>query len=159
MNIFILDRDPILAAEYLCDKHIVKMPLESFQMLSTCHYVFNSNLDLIYKPCYINHPCNIWIRKSQSNYNWLVEHTYAMHEQKLIRYEKPHASYVKLYNVLKNPPKGLEDIGLTDFVLAMPDVYKVNDPVQSYRNYYIGDKARFARWTEPAKVPYWFIKK
>ena len=32
MNIFVLDKDPIISAQMQCDKHIVKMPLESAQM-------------------------------------------------------------------------------------------------------------------------------
>ena len=35
MNIFILSRCPIKAAQWQCDKHVVKMALESAQMLST----------------------------------------------------------------------------------------------------------------------------
>ena len=40
MNIFVLDEDPIKAAEYHCNKHVVKMILESAQMLSTVHWVY-----------------------------------------------------------------------------------------------------------------------
>ena len=35
MNRFIIDHDPIQIAQSLCDKHVVKMPLEEAQMLST----------------------------------------------------------------------------------------------------------------------------
>jgi hypothetical protein len=41
MNIFYLDKDPIKAAEYSCDKHVVKMILESAQMLCTAHRVLD----------------------------------------------------------------------------------------------------------------------
>ena len=41
MNIFVLDRDPIQAAKYMCDKHVVKMILESCQLLSTAHRVLD----------------------------------------------------------------------------------------------------------------------
>ena len=37
MNIFILDRNPVKAAQMLCDRHIPKMIVESAQMLSTAH--------------------------------------------------------------------------------------------------------------------------
>jgi len=37
MNIFYLDKDPIVAAEMSCDKHVCKMIIESAQMLSTAH--------------------------------------------------------------------------------------------------------------------------
>ena len=43
MNIFTVDSDPYIAASYLHDKHILKMPLETSQMLSTCHHFKHSN--------------------------------------------------------------------------------------------------------------------
>ena len=33
MNIFVLDESPVTSAQMQCDKHIVKMPLETAQML------------------------------------------------------------------------------------------------------------------------------
>ena len=35
MNRFIVDEDPVIIAESLCDQHIVKMPFEEAQMLCT----------------------------------------------------------------------------------------------------------------------------
>ena len=43
MNIFYLDRDPVIAAQMMCDKHVVKMILESAQMLSTAHRVLDGD--------------------------------------------------------------------------------------------------------------------
>ena len=37
MNIFVLDKDPHIAAQMHCDKHVPKMIVESAQMLSTAH--------------------------------------------------------------------------------------------------------------------------
>ena len=36
MNIFAINENPIVAAQEQCDKHVVKMIVESAQMLSTC---------------------------------------------------------------------------------------------------------------------------
>ena len=43
MNLFILNKDPIIAAQQQCDKHVVKMPLESGQMLSTAHRLLDGD--------------------------------------------------------------------------------------------------------------------
>jgi hypothetical protein len=48
------------------------------------------------------------------------------------------------------------DVGATTPPMAMPDEYKVGySVVQSYRNYYIGAKADFAKWTK-REIPEWF---
>lgn len=155
MNIFILDEDPVLAAQYLCDKHVIKMLLESFQLLSTVHRTWN-NSDIFYKPTHIKHPCTIWLLQSASNYNWLVKHTEAMHQEYVNRYQKHHKSYLQLHRLTKSPPEQLPDIGLTPFVLAMPEVYKRPDPVLSYRLYYVCDKIRICHWKPPSQEPPWF---
>ena len=46
MNIFYVDECPIKAGKVLADKHIVKMPLESAQMLSTAHHLTSKNKEL-----------------------------------------------------------------------------------------------------------------
>jgi hypothetical protein len=154
MNIFALDRNPVLSAEYMCDKHIVKMVLESAQLLSTCHHYYNSN-KRVYKSAYKNHPCSVWVRESVMNYLWLFEHFEALSYQYKLRYHKIHKSYILLYDKLIDPPDGMPDIGLIDFRQCMPEIYKTEDSVLAYRSYYIGEKLRFASWTEPSRIPYW----
>ena len=76
MNIFYLSRCPQKSAELMCDKHIVKMILESAQMLCTAHHINGTDLKLntIYKPAYKNHPSCVWVRESPKNYDWLYLH-------------------------------------------------------------------------------------
>jgi hypothetical protein len=45
MNIFILDLDPVISASMLCDKHVVKMIVESAQMLSTAHRILDGKFE------------------------------------------------------------------------------------------------------------------
>ena len=45
MNIFVLDRNPVIAAQMQCDKHIVKMIVESGQMLSTVHRMLDGKME------------------------------------------------------------------------------------------------------------------
>ena len=75
MNVFILDENPALAARYHMDVHVVKMVLESAQLLSTCflHFDIVGDKSKVYKPTHPNHPCSVWLRESFSNVVWLYQ--------------------------------------------------------------------------------------
>jgi hypothetical protein len=89
MNIFVVESDPAKAAMSLCNKHVVKMPLETAQLLCTAiHELTGSSTP--YKPCFKNHPCGIWTRESADNFEWLVEHGFALCDAYKIEYEKDH---------------------------------------------------------------------
>ena len=155
MNIFVLDRDISTCARYHADQHVIKMILESAQML--CTVLQQHGLDAPYRPTHAKHPCTIWAGNSLSNWLWLRELTLALNEEYKYRYAKEadHRSAIVVRD-LPLPP--IEDIGLTEFAQAMPDNYKVpGDPVQAYRAFYIGEKANFAKWTR-RKPPAWFIQ-
>jgi hypothetical protein len=137
----------------LCDQHVVKMLLESAQMLCS---VFDKGT-APYKRTHYNHPCSAWVRTSASNYLWLFEHAVAMGEEFKYRYHKHHKSSLVVAWCGKNSHKlEFPHVELTDFVLAMPEIYKSNNPVQSYRNYYINEKAAFATWSKERPPPYWW---
>lgn len=87
MNIFATSTDPWEAALWLDDKRKNKMIVESAQLLSTCVYLNgDGDIDGLYRPTHINHPCSKWARNSRSNYKWLLSHLKAMGEQ----WGKPH---------------------------------------------------------------------
>ena len=182
MNIFYLDKDPVKAAEMSCDKHVIKMILESAQMLCSAkrrldgieyyaktkngrkikrYRLENPNEEaVIYKAGWLNHPSTQWVMKSAYNYRWLYNHMMALNEEYKKRYNKnvDHVSIQKLKDLLKEPPKNanLNAIG-TDATPAMPDECIVpGDSVASYRKYYIMKKNRFATWKQPAVVPQWY---
>lgn len=151
MNIFLLDLNHTKNAEYHVDKHVVKMILESAQLLSTA--VRFSGIDAGYKASYINHPCAIWTRRSLANWSWLRDLTTILNEEYKYRYNKKVNH--KSFDVVKTLPQpNIEDIGLTEFALAMPTHYKSTDPVQAYRNYYIGEKDHLFSWTK-REIPEW----
>jgi len=110
---------------------------------------------LCYNSTHHNHPCAIWARQTDANYHWLVQLFDGVLREYEKRYQKKHATE-KLREFFLIAPKNIDKGVLTPFALAMPDEYKVDDEVLSYQNYYVGDKARFAKWTEPATVPKWF---
>jgi hypothetical protein len=157
MNIFFLDTDTRKIAEYHCDKHVVKMILETAQLLCGVHHSSESRYIIPYKLSHKNHPCSIWARNSLSNYLYLCELGLDLCKEYTYRYGKRHKSQDVIEWCLVHKPNIL-DIGFTEPAKAMPDEYKVNDAVQSYRNYYNGAKADFAKWTK-REMPEWFINK
>lgn len=154
MNIFVLDVCPIKAAQMLGNKHVVKMILETGQMLSTIQRRYGSTADGLYKATHANHPCTVWARESASNYRWLVAHFKALSDEYTFRYGKIHATWTKLKDLVLDIPDGMCDIGLTPFAQAMPDEFRQSDAVQAYRAYYRSNKAAIAVWTKRDK-PDW----
>ena len=152
MNIFVLDSNIKSAAEYHADKHVVKMILETAQIMSVA--VRDSGIDAGYKVTHYNHPCTKWARASLSNFRWLYDLAFWLNIE--YRYRFNHRVNHKSFDVIDNLPEpNIEDIGLTPFALAMPDDYKVEgDPVQSYRNYYLATKQHLFKWSK-RDVPYW----
>ena len=160
MNIFYLDRDPVIAAQMMCDKHVVKMILESAQMLSTAHRVLDgddrANETGLYKMAHKNHPSTIWVRASSENYRWLWKHMDALMKEYTHRYGKHHATE-RLRNILYMPPLNIvHGVPLTDPPQCMPELCKGEDTVLAYQNYYIIEKSGFARWTK-REIPAWFL--
>ena len=167
MNIFMLDYNPILAARMHCDKHVVKMILESAQMLSTAHRVLDgddyADANILYKPTHKNHPSNVWVRENHDNYRWLhflFLHLLLEYEK---RYNKTHACN-RLVNHLSPCPENIitddeKNVFNVHLYLpqCMPDQYKVEgDAVQAYRNYYKAEKSYFAKWQRGTSEPTWW---
>jgi len=183
MNIFVVDHDPVVAAQNLCDKHVVKMIVETAQMASTVHRVYdgvplkttspkgkrmtkyihpNPHWDAaLCKAVMINHPCTKWAFQSLHNYNWLVHHGYALCKEYTHRYNKVHSMQPLYEKYLYEIPHRFFHIDVdhrTEYAQAMPDKYKVaNDAITAYRNYYVGEKSRFAKWTN-REIPVWYTQ-
>jgi len=130
MNIFVLDYNPVKAAQMHCDKHVIKMVLESVQLLCSVHHITSNRSDIPYRLTHKNHPCSIWVRKSYSNYIWLLDLTRALLDEYTYRYGKKHACE-RVYDWCAINLPNIEDKGLTDFALAMPDEFKCDDTVQN----------------------------
>jgi len=155
MNIFILDYDIEKCVQYHNNKHCIKMILEQAQLLCSAHWM-NDN-PAPYKLTHKNHPCSIWTRESIENYNWLCEMSLALSKEYTHRYNKIHKTEEIINWCIKNKPK-LTSKGLTKFALAVPDKYKTNCAVESYRNYYLGEKIEICQWKN-REIPFWFLNK
>ena len=158
MNIFYLDRDPVIAAQIMCDKHVGKMILELAQKLSTTHRVLDGDKIAdskgLYKMAHKNHPSTIWVRTNSSNYQWLSEHMNALMKEYTYRYGKHHATE-RLIHSLWEFPKNITHGDFTDPPQCMPDYCKSEDTVSAYQTYYILEKSYFAKWKSRA-TPEWF---
>ena len=177
MNIFYVDDDPVIAARALVNKHVVKMIVETCQLLSTAHRVLDGQMvtvlvngkrrkrwqlpnhreNVLYKATHVNHPSAIWARSSTQNYRWLVKHLKALLSEYTYRYGKIHKCETDLLYTLVRPPNNLVNTELTEMPCCMPVEYIVSgDPVASYRNYYQYGKTNLHNWKRRAK-PGWII--
>jgi len=150
MNIFVLHTDPARAAQDHCDRHVVKMLLETAQLLCSVH----DPGEAPYRRTHYSHPCSVWARASLQNYDWLVGLGEALAREYTRRYGKVHKSQRVVEWAEQNVPD-LPSTGQTPFVLAMPEEYKQDCPVRAYRAYYRGEKG-WARWDKIGNVPEWF---
>jgi hypothetical protein len=182
MNLFILDSDPVKAAQLQCNSHVVKMVVESAQMLSTAHRMLDGKptrgpsksgktmskkwihpdpeMDaVLYKAVHMAHPCTVWTTVSSANYDWHYRHFVALCEEYTYRYGKIHATDRLLRKYLQQIPKNIKYGQLTPFPLAMksnPECMFPEDPVKSYRMFYQTKQDRFKMvWTN-REVPEWF---
>jgi len=156
MNIFFLHWNARICAMMHVDKHVVKMILEACQLLCTSHHITQSKYIPPYKMTHKNHPCAIWTRASQANYEYLVELATALCKEYTYRYGKIHKceSYIK--ELGKNIPP-IPDNGFTPPAQAMPDIYKSADAVESYRAYYFFEKMNLHSWKK-RDVPDWITE-
>ncbi len=177
MNIFILSQDPQEAARLQCDRHVVKMVVETAQILSTAHRILDGKettivgpkrkkkhwelIDafrekLFYRATHRNHPCCVWARESLGNYIWLYEHFIALCDEYTYRYGKIHRCDSLFRGVLDEAPSRIPDVGLTEFATATNTVVSIEDIVQRYRAFYITKKTKFKMTWKKRQVPDWF---
>jgi hypothetical protein len=152
----------------MMDKHVSKILLEAVQMLCTAKRVVDPDdvetNNKLYKLAHKNHPVTIWCRKSQANYVWTLDLIEELHNEWRYRYGHPntkiHKSYLIAQLLKENIPEAskFEQQSLTPFALAMPDQYKSNDAVESYRNYYMSvEKQKIASWNKRRMRPEWYL--
>lgn len=182
MNIFYIDTDPVEAATQMVDKHVVKMILETTQLLSTAHRLLDGKMKVeqkyvngsfppryrkvkrwvlpddrdgvLYSATHVNHPSAVWCRTSVANYKWLYEHLKALHYEYTYRYGKVHACE-RLMDTLQHLPKNMTMQEWTPMPSCMAPEYIVSDdPLTNYRNYYKIGKSRMHKWTK-RPAPEW----
>ena len=163
MNIFILDESPIISAQMQCDKHIVKMPLETAQMLCSVWHRYGQGMNVPYKEAHKNHPCTLWAGDSMDNYNWLWLHGMELCFEYTRRYNKIHKCQQVIMDLSYPSPSkfNFDNYFGTPHPQCMPDEYKCasDESVLAYRKYYVNDKKDIAKWNKGRDAPDWYTNK
>ena len=155
MNIFHLDKDPVTCAKYHCDKHVVKMILETGQMLCTAYQRHYGLKDDLYKPAYPHHPMTKWVGDSGGNFFFTMKLFNCLLDEYKKRYNKTHKTSKIIILLTDKYLKWHSMTGeFTTPPLCMPDEYKSDNYIKSYKNYYIGEKMHFAKYNY-SKKPKW----
>lgn len=177
MNIFYLSNSVTECAEWAVDRHVVKMILETAQLLSTAHrfidgteYVdktksgrsvkrwslYDSRDAILYSATHIHHPSAVWCRQSDANYTWLHNLLGAYLKEYTYRYGKVHSiEQSGLYDALRATPHNIPNGNFTQPTAAMDAKYIVsNDNIINYRNYYKQGKSHLHSWKK-RDVPPW----
>lgn len=151
----------------LCDKHVVKMTLETAQLLCTAHHVlgapetalepFSSDPLVPYRPTHKNHPQSIWVRSSVYNYKWLGQYFHQIAQEYNHRYKKHHLAYIRCKHLADIVPLKISYVDFSEPYKCMPDVYKVESTIESYRNYYRIAKRDIIKYTN-RDIPLWLTK-
>ena len=154
MNIFVTDSCPVQSAQNLPDKHIVKMPLETCQMLSIIYSDWYYGVGKLYKSdgtpyrtahgAFRKHPCTIWAADNQYNLAWLIMHGLALCEEYTLRYHKVHTCQdvihqaTRIYDSIFDEPAYSAYHKVKRFTRAMPESIKFDttiDTITAYKRY------------------------
>jgi hypothetical protein len=155
MNVFFLDECPEKAAKFHCDKHVVKMILETAQIVSTVYDRYEKHEEWMLKPCFRNHPCTLWAGNSRQNLIWLISLGIELNKQYMERYGREHKYLYMFFKLGAKRHSFMPDNGFTKPALAMPLECQMVDPVESYRLYYMTNKRNIVSWKNGK--PSWYI--
>ena len=162
MNIFYLHPLAPVAAGMHCDKHVGKMLIESCQLLATAHHHFGNGDKVTYKSTHKNHPSAIWVRQSPAHYQYVVTLAMYLGREFFKRYGHYHKSAQVLTDELRDPPPALNAMPFiwSDPPLAMPDEFKSDNAIESYRKYYASKvKTMDMKYYQGTRMaPYWLLQ-
>jgi hypothetical protein len=169
MNLFVLDKDPAIAAKYNCDTHCNKIILEIAMMMANCFTPETlknappTQKGTPRKHSYFNHPVSKWMRETTGNLEWSIEHAIELENERIYRGYNPHFSFAFIDWVASNIHESIVAVGgITPFAIAIAEDkncrkiagFNSLSAVDKYRLYYKHDKP-FATWTK-RETPDWF---
>lgn len=176
MNIFVVNENPFISATQLPDKHIVKMPLESAQMISVIYSKWYYDWGDVYKAdgtpyqtkggAFRNHPCTQWAAKSYQNLAWLIAHGIHLCTEYNKRYGKIHSCNKTLFDAKKifhkKTNKAITIYSYaSDFARAMPDELKYDNTISTIEAYqrYVASKpwVKDNYLRKPERMPDWIL--
>lgn len=188
MNIFVLHENPVTAAEMVCDSHSSKMCVEGVQMLVGALLISGAPADQMplttrgqpHKGGYLNHPCTQWVAEAHRNFWWLFNHTRELCRQFKKRYGKEHFAFGQLEHLIGafrwgsyipvitvRGENGLDKQVGTPFMRCLNQSENRNldlldedkyTAVEAYREFYLREKAHFAKWDKGVDAPSWWVE-
>ena len=162
MNRFIIGHLPQDIAQSMCDKHVVKMPLEEAQML--CTVVRQANPEFaddhsLYRVAHAKHPCTLWAGKTRSNYMYAFRLWNHMSMEYTYRYGKQHASDRHM-DALREGAQFVPEGDMTPHPECFSEHTDLKSgefwPVDSYRAFYMTKQHRFKMTWKNRPIPKWF---
>lgn len=165
MNLFLLDASPVMCAAYHCDKHVVKMVLETAQILCSAHWLCDEDIGPgWYRPTHLHHPIVQWAAHEALAYDFTYVMFKALAAEYEYRYGREHLSWTKFGDILNVRPHYIpeRESVVNWFPLCMPPQYwptgkqnvSLATAVKAYRAYYRGEKQRMFQWTGRG-IPRW----
>ena len=159
MNIFVTSPDPAECAAVLADAHVIKMAVETAQILSSAlhrmGFVRPSGCGVglalghcFYKPTHTGHPCVMWAARDPRNFGWLVKHGIFLCAEYSRRFggkrhgsldviERAAEAAMRLPGYSSEPPSA--------FARVFPDAFADLSVHSGYRAYL---KAKYQSWPE-----------
>lgn len=154
MNIFRLSDDPKQAARWHCDQHVNKMLVEAGQIMSTAMHRNGYEYDWLYMPTHKGHPLHEWVAEGQENFAYVRTLAEELYRVKKDRYGGGHKTWEEVVSRLPTIPDKFPEGGTRQYC-AMPDEYVVDDPVESYRDYYVNEKLSWGNYNKADEAPPW----
>jgi len=125
-------------AQYHIDAHIVKIPLETTQLLYTLHHLHPKSEDWRvhapetksgnrgYRIVHQNHPIRKWVSKSLLHYRHAVDYGLALCKEYTFRYDRIHACEQHLRWLASNEPNLKSSTEFLNPPLCMPEEYRID---------------------------------
>lgn len=165
MNLFVLDPVPSVAARAHCNKHVVKMIVETAQVLSTVLHLKGMFVDGLYKPTHRAHPCTLWAAENWANFRWAVDLGLALCAEYTARYKKRHKTQDLLEAIGRYVRRWGHRVKAVTFCFVGPDDCLVMeagtdfvDVVASYRKLYrLKDRKMSMVWPVGGQ-PGWMVE-
>jgi hypothetical protein len=161
MNLFVLDPSPEAAARAHCNKHAVKMIVETAQVLSTVLHLKGETVAGLYRATHRSHPCTLWAAERWSNFRWAVKLGLALCAEYTERYGKRHKTQDLLEALEVWSRRGGSDTRIA-FQFVGPDDCQVRegdteflDVVESYRKLYRLKDRKMAMVWPAGRRPEW----
>jgi len=146
MNIFAVDHDPYVCAATLDDKRVVKMVMETAQLLSNALPAE----DRPYRPTHLNHPCSIWVSSNQLHFDWALTLFKALSDEYTKRYGKYHQYLNDLGLFRKFSECEVKWLPEETFTKCVPERFQHLPTFQAYK------ETLAAKWAADKRTPTWY---